>query len=120
MTEQTEKPGKLRFPDDEAFRCLRAGDTEEFGKHIVERQEVDLSNCELEGTDFRGVDLSRVILRGSHLRGADLRGADLREVDLEGCSLRHAKISGTYFPTNLSAAEIQLSIEYGTRLRMNK
>ncbi len=120
---KTGQPERSEFPrllDDEAFRCLRSGDLDGFGEHIADRQEVDFSNCELKGTDFRRADLSKVILRGSHLREADLRGVDLRHMDLEGCSLIHAKISGTYFPANLSAAEIRMSVECGTRLRTGK
>ena len=41
-------------------------------------------------------------------------------MDLEGCSIFHAKVSGTYFPENLSAAELRMSLEMGTRLRITK
>ena len=116
----TKKPKGLRFPEDEAFRCLRAGQVEEFNNHIADFDMVDLSNCDLKGTDFRGVDLRKVILRDSYLRDADLRGADLRHMNLEGCSIYHAKISGAYFPDNLSVEEIRMSLEYGTRLRTNR
>jgi uncharacterized protein YjbI with pentapeptide repeats len=119
-TGRPERSDSPRLLDDEAFHCLRSEDLDGFHEHIAGRQEVDFSNCELKGTDFRGADLSKVILRGSHLRDADLRGADLRHMDLEGCSLNHAKISGTYFPVNLSAAEIRMSVEFGTRLRTGK
>ena len=34
-----------------------------------------------------------------------------------GASLLDAKLSGTYFPAALSAQEIRLSLETGTRLR---
>ena len=70
-----------------------------------------------EASICAGLDLAKVRLRGSYLRDADLRGVDLRHVDMEGCSLYHAKISGAYFPTNLSAAEISMSVQYGTRVR---
>jgi uncharacterized protein YjbI with pentapeptide repeats len=119
-TGRPERSKSPRLLDDEAFHCLRSGDHVGFRRHIADRQEVDFSNCELQGTDFRRADLSKVILRGSHLRDADLRGADLRHMDLEGCSLIRAKISGTYFPANLSAAEIRMSVECGTRLRTSK
>ena len=115
-----EEPKGLRFPEDHIFRCLRAGHVEEFNTQIADYEVVDLSNCDLKGTDFRGADLSRVILRNSYLRDADLRGADLRHMNLEGCSLYHAKISGAYFPDNLSVHEIRMSVEYGTRLRPSK
>ena len=52
-----------------------------------------------------------------NLRGADLRGIDLREANLEGASIAHAQISGAYFPAQLSADEILLSMQFGTRMR---
>mgnify|MGYP000924559508 CR=1 FL=1 len=50
-------------------------------------------------------------------RSADLRGIDFRNASLEGASLAHAQISGTYFPAELSADEILMSMNFGTRLR---
>lgn len=52
-----------------------------------------------------------------NLRSADLRGIDLREANLEGASIAHAQISGAYFPAQLSADEILLSMQFGTRMR---
>lgn len=109
-----------RFLDDPAFRSLRVGDTEAFNHYLSDRREIDLSDTDLRGVDLRGIDLSRVIIRGSYLRDADLRGLDLRKVDLEGCSLYHAKVSGTYFPANLAPEEIVASLQYGTRMRSNR
>ncbi|HUT23825.1 MAG TPA: pentapeptide repeat-containing protein [Sumerlaeia bacterium] len=112
------KGGKPRFPDDEAFRCLRAGEIGSFHKAIAGRDAVDFSDADLRGADLRNADLSKVILRGAYLRDADVRGLDLRHMDMAGCSLRNAKVSGTYFPANLPPEEIRLSVEHGTRLRM--
>ncbi len=36
---------------------------------------------------------------------------------MEGASIAHAQISGTYFPEALSADEILMSLNFGTRLR---
>ena len=47
----------------------------------------------------------------------DMRGGDFRKSSLEGASLAHAQISGTYFPPELSADEILMSMNFGTRLR---
>ncbi len=110
----------LRFPEDEAFRCLRANDIEGYQRNTEGRKSVDLSDCDLRGVDFRNVDMSNVILRGAYLRDTDLRGKDLRHIDMEGCTLRHAKISGVYFPDNLDVHEIQFSLQFGTRLRTRK
>jgi uncharacterized protein YjbI with pentapeptide repeats len=109
--------GKARFIDDEAFRSLRAGDVQTLHRLIEGRTVIDFSNADLRGTDFRNVDLSKVDLRGAYLKDADLRGMDLRKVDLAGASIHNARIGGTYFPANLPAAEIELSVKYGTRMR---
>ena len=106
-----------RFLDDPAFRCLREGDLAGLERHAAGRSPIDFSDSDLRGVDLRGVDLSKVLIRGAYLRDADLRGLDLRHVDMEGCSLYHAKISGTYFPPNVRAEELALSVDYGQRHR---
>ena len=111
---------KPKFIDNEAFRSLREGDLDRYHKLIAESESVDLSNCDLRGTVMRHADVDKLILRGCYLRDADSRGLDLREKDLEGCSLLHAKVSGTYFPAHISAEEIRLSVEQGIRLRTTK
>ena len=50
-------------------------------------------------------------------RQADLRGLDLSNCQLEGASLNGARVSGTNFPKELSAQELILSLQQGTRLR---
>jgi uncharacterized protein YjbI with pentapeptide repeats len=112
--------GKARFIDDEAFRTLRAGDAQAFHRLIERRANVDFSDADLRGTDFRNVDLSKVVLRGAYLKDADLRGMDLRKIDLEGASIHNARIGGTYFPANLPADEIELSVKHGTRMRTRR
>ena len=62
-----------------------------------------------------GIDFS-----GCYFRQADLRGLDLSNCRLEGASIHGAKISGVYFPPELSPQEIRLSLDYGTRLRYGK
>jgi hypothetical protein len=49
-----------------------------------------------------------------------LRGIDFSQTCLEGASINGARISGVYFPPELSPEEIVLSIEHGTRLRYKK
>ena len=117
---ESRKSTKPRFIEDEAFKLLRSGELEAFHRLSISREEIDFSNSDLRGTDLRMADLSNVILRGSYLRDADLRGIDLSNNDLSGCSLSHAKVSGTLFPANLTADEIRLSLEFGTRLRSCK
>lgn len=108
---------KPRFLDDPAYKSLRLGDTEAFRQALAERKTIDFSGADLRGVDFRDIDLSRLVLRDAYLRDADLRGCDLRQVDMAGASLERAKIAGAYLPREIEAAEIRLSVEYGTRLR---
>lgn len=67
-------PRTPQFLDDEAFRCLRAGDADGFHAAMRNHDEADLSNSDLRYTDMRAMDLDKVILRDAYLRDADLRG----------------------------------------------
>jgi len=107
-----------KFINDDAFRALRSGDVDAFHRMIASRSTVDFSDGDLRAADLRKADLSKVVLRGAYLKLADLRGCDLRHLDLEGCSLHQAKIGGAYFPANVSAEEIRLSVQEGTRVRV--
>jgi hypothetical protein len=109
-----------KFLDDEAFKSLRSGEKEEFNNLVKNKEKIDFTDCDLRATDFRDVDLSNVVLKGAYLRDANLRGQDLRQHDLEGCSIFHAHISGVFWPRNLSAEEIRLSLDHGTRMRTIK
>lgn len=80
------------------------------------------STIDMRGGDFRGLDLRELNAEGidftdAYFRSADLRGLDLRNCPMEGASLAHAQISGAYFPVELTAAEILMSVQFGTRLR---
>jgi uncharacterized protein YjbI with pentapeptide repeats len=97
---------------------LRAGDLSTFHQQIEERDVVDFTDADLRAVDMRKADISKVVLRGAYLRDADLRGVDLRDKDLEGCTFLRARISGTFFPPELSAQELRNSIDLGTRVRM--
>jgi uncharacterized protein YjbI with pentapeptide repeats len=108
-----------RFIDDPAYRDLRENDFEHFERHTAGRKQIDFSNADLRGVDLRHVDTTKLVLRDAYLRQADLRGLDLRHLDMEGCSLHSAKISGTYFPENLSPQEIANSVQFGTRMRIS-
>ena len=106
------------FIENEAFKCLREGDLLKFGALIKNMDKLDLTGCDLRGTDFRQVDVTKLILNNAYLRDADLRGVDLRSNDLQGVSIRNTKMSGAFFPDTLSASEILMSHQYGTRIRM--
>lgn len=118
-TQEAESPAhQPTFPEDPAFKQLRMGDLEAFHATIAGREIVDLSGTDLRGVDFRHIDLTKLILRDAYLRDADFRGCDLRHLDLSGASLHGARIGGAYFPANLSASEIRMSLRHGTRMRV--
>ena len=105
---------------DPLYQLLRNENIEEFNE-----QRDTLDNSELKSGDYRGRDLRKMNAIGldfsnSYFRNSDLSGIDFRETNLEGASLLDAKLSGTYFPIELDATEIRLSLNTGTRLRYKK
>lgn len=108
MTEikRTPKPEILFEENKEAFnKLVKAGKTPDFHGQ-------NLSDLDLRGFELREADLS-----GAYLRGANLSGQDLSLAKMHGASLKNAKISGCLFPAAISAEEIRLSVDTGTRLR---
>ncbi len=104
-------------PKDKMYKLLRKGKFKEFN---LKREEGDAFN--LAGLDLRAVDLTGVDTRGlnlvdAYLRDANLAGLDLRTCPLDGASLLQAHVSGTFFPHEIPADEISMSLKYGTRLR---
>lgn len=88
-----------------------------FNARRAKGESVSLRGAMLRGLDLRGLDADGLDLRDACLRGCDLRGIDFRTAQLEGATLTEARVSGCWFPDALSAAELRLSIEKGTRLR---
>ena len=85
---------------------------------MVGRGEIPhLQHQNLADLDLRGYDLSAMDLSGAYMRGANLSGLDLRGANLSGVSLKKANVSGCYFPHDLPAEEVRLSLDFGTRLR---
>lgn len=107
-----------QISDDPLYRLLREGKVAEFNQRIAAGEIAVLTGC-----DFRHIKLSGIVTTGLDFSDSYFRQADLRGVDFSGClslkgaSIHGAKISGTYFPRELSAQEILLSLEYGIRLR---
>lgn len=99
-----------------AIELIHEGRYPEFNK-LAAKGSVDLENADLRMADLRAADLRTANLRGAYLRNADLRGVDLSEAELEGASLNSARVSGCYFPRSVSADEVRLSVEHGTRIR---
>ena len=108
------QPRQLDHP---LYRLLRNDDIAAFNAQKPKDATVDLSTGDFRGLDLRNLDAAGVIFTDAYFRGADLRGLDLRQAQLEGASLAHAQISGAYFPVELSADEILMSVNFGTRLR---
>lgn len=103
--------------DNPLYRLLRDEKVSEFNKQKPKDGSVDLRGADLRGLDLRLLDASRIDFSDAYFRGADLRGIDLREACLEGASIAHAQISGAYFPAQLGADEVLLSMQFGTRMR---
>ena len=103
---------------DPLYQMLRQEDVDDFNAN---RDSLDTS--ELTGGDYRGraQDERRGLdFSNAYFRNCDLSGIDFRETNLEGASLMDAKVSGVYFPEALSADEIRLSLDHGTRLRYHQ
>ncbi len=103
--------------DNPLYHLLRREDVAGFNTQKPSSGEIDLSGGDFRGLDLRALDTRRINFRDAYFRGTDLRGLDLRDAQLEGASLAHAQISGAYFPVELSADEILMSVNFGTRLR---
>ena len=103
--------------EDELYQLLRHGDIEAFNAKLAEGAECSLKGADLRGIDLRNMNAAGLDMSQSYLRQADLRGIDFTETNLEGASINGAKISGTYFPKELRAEEILLSLSHGTRMR---
>lgn len=99
------------------YRLLREGHIKDFNE-----KKAAGASCDLTGADFRSVSLVGIDAEGldfsdCYFRMCNLRGVDLRNANLRGASIHGAQISGAYFPDQLSAHEIELSLEHGTRMR---
>lgn len=91
---------------------------ERFNDLVRQGQPPDLRGANLAGLDLRQALLRGLDLAGCYLRGANLKGVDLSGCNLKGASLRGAQVSGTLFPENISPQELRLSLELGTRIRV--
>lgn len=108
------------MPDARALNLIQEERFVEFN-NLVEAAGgyVDLTGAHLRGYDMRKCKLKKADLTGAYLRSSDLRSVDLSEAKLDGASIKEAKVSGALFPRNLPPEEISLSLQHGTRLRVN-
>ena len=96
------------------YMLLRESKIKEFNELRARGQ-----NCDLSGKDLRGMDVAGVDFSNSYFKQTDLRGLNMTTCNLEGASIQVSRISGAYFPNELSVDEIQLSNMHGTRMRYN-
>ena len=106
-----------RTTGDAMYHLLRDGNIAEFNARKSRGEKANLTGCDLRAIDLRGLDADSLDFSDCYMRLADLRGVDFRNSRLEGASLNNAQVSGTYFPPELSAEEINLSVKLGTRMR---
>jgi uncharacterized protein YjbI with pentapeptide repeats len=114
------KAERPKFTKDPMYQMLRVDDTQGFNLKREQGGVCDLRGVDLRGLDLRGLDASGLDFTGSYFRDTDLRGIDFSQAVLEGCSFYGAKVSGAYFPPELPADEIRLSVELGTRVRYRR
>ena len=105
---------------DPLYQLLRTEDIKGFNDQRDNLDTGELKNGDYRGRDLRNMNAAGLDFRNSYFRNADLSGIDFRNTNLEGARLLDAKLSGTYFPIELSADEIRLSLETGTRLRYSR
>lgn len=103
--------------NDPHYKLLREGRVKDFNERKKLGEKIDLTDCDFRGLDLRGLDATGLDLSGCYFRQADLRGIDFSTSRLEGASINGAHISGAYFPRELSAEELTLSLLHGTRMR---
>ena len=106
--------------DDPMYRLLRDGNIETFNSEKEKATKVDLSDCDFRSVDLKGMNAAGVDFSGCYFRQADLRGVDFSEANLRGASINGSKVSGAYFPKQLTALEIELSLIHGTRMRYDE
>ena len=102
------------------FEMLIDGDVKGFNAARDRGETLELENALMRGFNLRGFNLVGISLKGAYLSQSDLRGQDLRFSNLEGATIKNAKISGCYFPDNISAQEIKVAHELGIRIRLCK
>ena len=103
--------------DTPLYALLHKDDITGFNKERPVDGPIDMTGGDFRGLDLRELNADGIDFTDAYFRSADLRGMDFRNASLEGASLAHAQISGAYFPPELSADEILMSMNFGTRLR---
>lgn len=101
------------------YTMLRDRQVTEFNDNFAQGKiDPNFSGLSFRGADLRGLKASGLNLSNCKFKQADLRGINFTDSNLEGASIYGAKISGCLFPATISASEILMSIQHGTRLRI--
>ena len=106
-----------RLLDTPLYALLHKDDITGFNNERPQEGIIDMVGGDFRGLDLRELNADGIDFTDAYFRSADLRGIDFSHSILEGASLAHAQISGAYFPPELSADEILMSMNFGTRLR---
>lgn len=121
LNEQKPESGTMsKVPEikkDPMYILLREGKIKEFNEMKKQGKTCDLTNADFRSLELQGLDADGLDFSGSYFRLADMRGVDFSKANLRGASIHEAKISGTYFPSELSSDELTMSLIRGTRLR---
>lgn len=107
----------LRFPDDPLYQLLRDEKIQAFNEQRKSVDSIDFHDCDFRGLDLRRLNAKGINFSGCYFRAADLRGIDFREANMDGVSLASSQVSGCFFPVNIDANEISVSVDKGIRMR---
>ena len=105
---------------DPLYQLLRNEDIKAFNEQRDQLDTGELKSGDYRGRDLRNMNADGLDFSDAYFRNADLSGIDFRNTNIEGASLMDAKLSGCYFPEEISAEEIRLSLDTGTRLRYDR
>lgn len=108
---------KPMITKDPLYQLLREGSIKEFNALRGKGEQCDLRGVDLSRIDLREMNAEGLDMSDCYFRMTDLRGVDFRNTKLDGASFASANISGCYFPRELPADEILLSVTHGTRVR---
>lgn len=111
---------KPKILESALYQLLRDENVSEFNKKVEAGDTPEMSCGDFRGLDLRGWVVDKMDLSNAYFRNADLRGIDFRQANIEGASFKGANVSGCYFPIGVSAQELMLSVQQGTRIRHNK
>ena len=107
--------------DNPLYLLLRECKVAEFNQRIAAGEVAELAGCDFRHVNLKEINAEGLDFTGSYFRQSDIRGVDFTQCkSMEGASIHGAKISGAYFPDEIRADELLLSLEHGTRLRYSK